>query len=402
MSRFLSSFPHGDGQKRRLATAPATLYARRMIDFLVIGGGIAGASAAYFLAERGSVVVLEREEFPGYHSTGRSAALYTENYGNAAIRGLTLASRPFFETPPASFGDHKLLTPRGVLMVAAKGDRAAFEAALEEGARTAPGLREIGVDEALRRCPVLSPEWLGHALYEPAAMDMDVHAIHQGFLRGLRERGGEIVANAAPEAIERGTEGWLVRAAGRTLAARIVVNAAGAWSDEVATLAGARPVGLIPKRRTAFTIEAPDGASADWPMAIDVHETLYFKPESGRLLVSPADETPTPPCDVQPDEMDIAVAASRLEEMTTLRVARIARKWAGLRSFVDDKTPVLGFAPEAPGFLWVAGQGGYGIMTSPAMGRAAAALAAGEALPRDVAELGVAAAALAPARLTGG
>jgi D-arginine dehydrogenase len=372
-----------------------------MIDFLVIGGGIAGASAAYFLAERGSVVVLEREEFPGYHSTGRSAALYTENYGNAAIRGLTLASRPFFERPPASFGDHPLLTPRGVLMVAAKGDRAAFDAALEEGARTAPGLREVGADEALRRCPVLSRDWLGHALYEPAAMDMDVHAIHQGLLRGLRERGGEIVASAAPEAIERGGQGWLVRAGGRAIEARIVVNAAGAWADEVATLAGARPVGLIPKRRTAFTIDAPEGAAPDWPMTIDVHETLYFKPESGRLLVSPADETPVPPCDVQPDEMDIAVAASRLEQMTTLRVTRIARKWAGLRSFVEDKTPVLGVATEAPGFLWVAGQGGYGIMTSPAMGRAAAALAVGETLPPDLVELGVTAAALAPARLTG-
>jgi D-arginine dehydrogenase len=373
-----------------------------MIDFLVIGGGVAGASAAYFLAERGSVVVLEREEFPGYHSTGRSAALYTENYGNEVIRGVTLASRPFFERPPACFGTDPLLTPRGVLMVAAKKDRAQFEKTLEEGSRTAPGLREIALGEALERCPVLDPAWLGHAHYEPEATDMDVHAIHQGFLRGLKERGGEVIANAAPIAIERTGGGWRVRTEGRELEARIVVNAGGAWADEVAALAGARPVGLIPKRRTAFTIDPPDGmAIAGWPMTIDVHETLYFKPEAGRLLASPADETPMPPCDVQPDEMDIAVAAARLEEMTTLRVRRIVRKWAGLRSFVDDKTPVLGFAPELPGFFWVAGQGGYGIMTSPAMGRAAAALAVGESLPDDIARLGVTEAALSPARLTG-
>jgi D-arginine dehydrogenase len=287
-------------------------------------------------------------------------------------------------------------------MVAAKKDRAQFEKTLEEGSRTAPGLREIALGEALERCPVLDPAWLGHAHYEPEATDMDVHAIHQGFLRGLKERGGEVIANAAPIAIERTGGGWRVRTEGRELEARIVVNAGGAWADEVAALAGARPVGLIPKRRTAFTIDPPDGmAIAGWPMTIDVHETLYFKPEAGRLLASPADETPMPPCDVQPDEMDIAVAAARLEEMTTLRVRRIVRKWAGLRSFVDDKTPVLGFAPELPGFFWVAGQGGYGIMTSPAMGRAAAALAVGEKLPDDIARLGVTEAALAPARLTG-
>jgi D-arginine dehydrogenase len=373
-----------------------------MIDFLVIGGGIAGASAAYFLAERGSVVVLEREEFPGYHSTGRSAALYTENYGNATIRGLTVASRPFFEKPPACFGEHPLLTPRGVLMVAGKEDRAAFDQALAEGVRYAPGLREISPAEAIERCPVLAPEWLAYALHEPDGMDMDVHAIHQGFLRGLKERGGEIVADAAPSAIERGAGAWRVTTPARSFEARVVINAAGAWADQVAELAGARPIGLVPKRRTAFTIEMPEGLDATrWPMVVEVHETLYFKPESGRILVSPADETPMPPCDVQPDEIDIAVAAARLEEATRLRVKRVVRKWAGLRSFVDDKTPVLGFAAEAPGFLWLAGQGGYGIMTSPAMGRAAASLAAGEPLPADIAGQGVTAAALLPARLSG-
>jgi D-arginine dehydrogenase len=370
-----------------------------MIDFVVLGAGITGASAAYFLAERGAVTVLEREDVPGYHSTGRSAALYTETYGNAVIRAVTVGSREFLEHPPACFGEHPLLLERGVVMIAQAQDRARFDEELAIGRRFSPNVRELTLVEASALCPALDPRWVAFAFTEPDAMDMDVHAIHQGFLRGLRERGGRIVTSAAPTALEPLARGWRVRTPAGDVEARVVVNAAGAWADEVAGLAGIRPVGLVPKRRTAFTIDPPDGAGfAHWPMVIDVNETFYFKPESGRLLVSPADETPMPPCDVQPDEMDIAVAAARLEELTALRVRRVVRKWAGLRSFVADKTPVVGFAPEAPGFFWLAGQGGYGIMTSPAMGRAAAALAVGEALPGDLARRGVSEAALSPAR----
>jgi D-arginine dehydrogenase len=374
-----------------------------MIDFLVIGGGIAGASAAYFLSERGRVVLLEREDVLGYHTTGRSAALYTENYGNAVIRGLTVGGRSFFHDPPPCFGDHKLLTPRGALAIAVKADRAGFDASLAEARRQAPSIAEVTLDEALSLCPVLDRDWVAFAHYEPDAMDMDVHAIHQGFLRGFRERGGEIVTRAAPSRVARRGDRWEIEAAGRVFAPRVVVNAAGAWADEVAALAGAKPVGLVPKRRTAFTIDAPDGIdSARWPMVMEVNEHFYFKPESGKLLVSPADETPSPPCDAQPEEMDIAIAAARLEEATTLEVRRVARKWAGLRSFVADKTPVVGFAPEAPGFFWLCGQGGYGIMTSPAMGRTTAALVAGDQLPEDLGARGVTEAALSPARFTAG
>ncbi len=373
------------------------------IDFLVVGGGIAGTSAAYFLADRGRVLLLEREDTPGYHSTGRSAALYTETYGNQAIRALTVASGPFFREPPAGFSEYKLLRPRGAMVIAPPEASEQFKTALAAGQRYTPSLRALDRKEALALCPVLEPTWFAFALHEPDAMDMDVHAIHQGFLRGLREKGGRIVVGAEVQALaQRGLRWEVATPAGRFEAA-IVVNAAGAWADEVARLAGVPPVGIVPKRRTAFTIDPPAGIdSRAWPMVIDVDETFYFKPESGRLLVSPADETPVPPHDVQPEELDIAEAAARLEAATRLRVRRVARKWAGLRSFVRDKTPVVGHDPQAPGFVWLAGQGGYGIMTSPALGRVAAALATGDDMPDDLKRLGLEAADLLPDRLLAG
>ncbi|HKF71573.1 MAG TPA: FAD-binding oxidoreductase [Stellaceae bacterium] len=369
-------------------------------DFLIIGGGIAGASAGYFLAERGRVLMLEREDSLGYHSTGRSAALYTETYGNAAIRALTVCSGPFFRDPPAGFTEHPLLAPRGVLMAAPPEGEAKFRAAVAEAQHHAPTVRAISQKEALRLCPVLRPEWFRFAFHEPDAMDMDVHAIHQGFLRGLRARGGTIVTGAEVQAISRQASDWNATTRAGDFAAPIVINAAGAWADEVARLAGVRPVGLVPKRRTAFIIDLPAGTdAAAWPVVGDVDETFYFKPEAGRLLVSPADETPVPPCDVQPEEMDVAEAAHRLEARTRIAVTRVVRKWAGLRSFVRDKTPVVGHAPEAPGFVWLAGQGGYGIQTSPSMGRVAAALATGCDLPADLVARGLTATDLLPDRL---
>lgn len=369
-----------------------------MADFLVIGGGVAGASAGFFLAAHGSVTLIERESACGYHTTGRSAALYTEAYGNATIRALTVASRPFFENPPPGFTEHDLLLPRGEMIVAPEGDDALIEKALGEGTRFAPMMREVAVDEALGLCPALDRDWLGRALYNPASMDMDVHAIHSGYIKGLRARGGKIVTDAELLGLERRDGLWHARMNSGTASAPIVIDAAGAWADVVGRMAGARRIGLVPKRRTAFTFDPPETLdTARWPMVIDVHETLYFKPEAGRLLVSPADETPMDPCDCQPDEMDVALAAARLEEATSLRIRRVTHKWAGLRSFVRDKTPVVGFAPELEGFLWLAGQGGYGIMTSPAIGRIAAALATGGDIPSDIA---VRASDLSPIRLS--
>ncbi|HZS83424.1 MAG TPA: FAD-binding oxidoreductase [Stellaceae bacterium] len=371
-----------------------------MSDFLILGGGMAGASAGYFLAEHGSVVLLEKEDQPGYHSTGRSAALFTENYGSPTIRALSVGTRPFLEDPPAGFADHPLLGPRGVLMLAPPSHAEIFAEELANGRKTAPELREVSLDEAAALCPVLRPGAFVRAMYEPTAMDMDVHAIHQGFLRGFRARGGRVVTAAEPRSLSRADGVWRAETSAGDFAAPVVVNAGGAWADEIARMAGVRPIGLVPKRRTAFTFDPPAGTDvAHWPLTADLAESFYFKPEAGRVLASPADETPMPPCDVQPDEIDVATAAARIEAATVLEVRRITHKWAGLRSFVADKTPVVGFAPDAPGFFWLAGQGGYGIQTSAAMGRVAAALATSGEVPADLARLGVRKENLAPERL---
>jgi D-arginine dehydrogenase len=370
------------------------------VDFLVLGAGMAGAAAAYFLAEQGSTIILEREDAPGYHATGRSAALYTETYGNAAIRALTVASGRFFRAPPPGFAATPLLKPRGVMMVAPPAERARFEHELAEGRAFVPNLRVLTPEEALRLCPVLRRDWLGHAFLEPDAMDMDVHAIHQGFLRGFRARGGRLVPSAAPRAVTRQAGRWRVATETEAFEARFLVDAAGAWADEVAALAGVPPVGLVPKRRTAFIVAPPPGLAVEaWPLVGDIAESFYFKPESGRLLASPADETPVPPQDVQPEELDIALAAERIGQATTLAFRHIERKWAGLRTFAPDKTPVIGPDPAAPGFLWMAGQGGYGIQTAPAAGAALAALVATATLPAELAALGLTREQLLPDRL---
>jgi D-arginine dehydrogenase len=223
--------------------------------------------------------------------------------------------------------------------------------------------------------------------------------VHRGYLRGMTARGGRIVTNAEVTGLSRDGSGWRVATRAGDFAAPVVVNAAGAWCDEVAALAGVAPIGLVPKRRTAITFDPPQGqAIHGWPSMIDVDESFYFKPDAGRILASPADETPMPPCDVQPDELDVAILVDRLEQATTLQVKRIASKWAGLRSFVADKTLVAGFDAQAEGFFWLAGQGGYGIQTSPTMARVAAGLVAGKGLPPDLVDLGVSEATLAPDR----
>ena len=233
-------------------------------------------------------------------------------------------------------------------------------------------------------------------------MDIDVHALHQGYLKGLRRRGGEVAVEAQVTAMHRTAGEWRVESRAGSFSAPLVVNAAGAWADEIARLAGARPIGLVPKRRTVITLDGPEGLDLRaWPLAVTIDESFYFKPDSGRLLASPADETPSPPCDAQPEELDVAVTVERVESVTTLPVRRIAHKWAGLRSFAADKSLVIGPDPDAEGFVWLAGQGGYGIQTAPAAARTATALATGADLPEDVTALGLRAEDLAPGRLRG-
>ncbi|MGO4578444.1 NAD(P)/FAD-dependent oxidoreductase [Cupriavidus sp. 2TAF22] len=369
-------------------------------DFLVIGGGIAGASLAYWLAQAARVVVLEREAQPGYHSTGRSAALFMESYGPRQVRALTMASRAFFDAPPAGFSEHPVLSPRGAMTIGKPGEGAEldqhFDALRRLGARAA----RLHRDATCALVPVLRGEKVLGAVLEPDAADMDVHVLHQGYLRGMRQRGGALVCDAEVTAIERSQGIWEVQAGGRTWRAPVVVNAAGAWCDVVAGLAGARPLGLTPKRRSAFVFAPPAGLEiARWPMFMCFDESWYLKPDAGMLLGSPANADPVSPHDVQPEEMDIALGIHHIEDMTTLEIRRPARTWAGLRSFVADGDLVGGFDDQAPGFFWVAAQGGYGIQTSAAMGEACAALVQGKPLPQRIVDFGLDAAMLGPARL---
>jgi D-arginine dehydrogenase len=369
-------------------------------DFLVIGAGMAGASAAYELAEKASVIVLERESQPGYHTTGRSAALYAETYGNQVIRAITTASRPMYMQPPPGFTEHPLLSPRGTVIVGRADQQAALDRAYEEGRQLVGSIRRLSAGEVRQMVPVLRPDYAVGGVLVPDDMDIDVHALHQGYLKGLRARGGSVVNDAELRGLKRANGEWQLDTAAGAFTAPVILNAAGAWADVVAAMAGAAPIGLVPKRRTALTFDPPPGADvARWPAVIDADESWYFKPEAGRILASPADETPSPPCDAQPDEMDIAICIDRVQSATTFDIRRITHRWAGLRSFVHDKTPVVGFDDKVEGFFWLAGQGGYGIQTAPAMGRIAAALAQGQAMPADVVALGVTAGDLSPQRL---
>jgi D-arginine dehydrogenase len=370
-------------------------------DFAIVGAGIAGVSAAYALASQAKVVVLEREHVAAYHTTGRSAALHSETYGSPEIRAITVASGRFYRKPPQGFTDHPLLAPRGALIAGLASQQAAAQKAAKEYAALVPSVRWLDPTEARRRQPLLKPEaCAGGAIFEEAE-DMDVAAIHAGFLKGARAAGGLLRLNSEVVAVDRRDGRWTIRLSdGETIAAANLINASGAWADVIAGLAGAKPVGLVPKRRTAFTFDAPAGlALAEMPMVIDFGETWYIKPEVGQFLGSPADETPSPPTDAQPEEMDIALAVDRIQEATTLQIHRIKNKWAGLRSFVADKNLVIGYDGAIDGFFWLAGQGGYGIQTAAAAGRLAAALATGKALPGDIAGLGVSEAALSPVRL---
>lgn len=344
-------------------------------DFIVIGAGIAGAGVAYELARHASVIVLEGESQPGYHSTGRSAALFSEIYGNATVRALSRASRDFLLTPPRGFAASSLLKPRGALFIANAEQVASYEA-LRHAPDVVRYTREVDREEGLRLVPILKEEWLARAMIEEGAQDIDVHSLHQGFLRGMKERGAALVTSGLVQSIVREVDTWRVVAAGQEFRAPVVINAAGAWADEIAALAGVAPIGLEPRRRTALLTDGPpDTPIESWPMVIDVGDSFYFKPDAGRLLVSPADETPCAPCDAQPDDLDVAIAVDRFEQATSVVVRHVRHRWAGLRSFVADRSPVIGFDAAAPGFFWLAGQGGYGIQTSWAAAELAAALA---------------------------
>ena len=350
-------------------------------DILVIGGGIAGVSAAARLAPDARVIVLEREPAIGYHATGRSAAIFIANYGNATLRALNAVSGPELDAP--DFVDGSLLSPRGEMLVATEDELPALERHLAEST----GVERLTPDEAVALVPVLRRDLVRAAALERDARDIDVDRLLQGFARRLRAHGGRVVTDAGAERIAWTGGVWRVETGTGVFEAPVLVNAAGAWADVVAGMAGVAPVGLVPMRRSAAILPAPPGHDVDhWPLVVSASETWYAKPEAGKLLVSPADEDPVEPHDTWPDDMVLAEGLDRFERMTTVEVTRVERSWAGLRSFVADRSPAVGFAPDAERFFWLAGQGGYGVQTSPALSRLAAdlVLARTPALPAAV------------------
>lgn len=370
-------------------------------DFAIVGAGIAGASTGWELSARAPTVLLERESQPGYHTTGRSAALYMETYGTPAIRALTRASRAFFDQPPAAFGDDPILTPRGVMHVAAAAQADLLEAAWRELSGRSRDVRRLGQDEMLAAVPCLRPAAAAFGLAEDGASDIDVHAMHQGYLRGFRQNGGRVLTDAHVTGLTRDAGLWTVTLAdGRAVRARHLVNAAGAWADELADLAGARRIGLEPRRRTAFTFAPPEGVdAARWPAVVGIDESYYFKPDAGQLLGSPANADPVHPHDVVPEELDVALGIHHIEQATTLTIRRPHRVWAGLRSFVADGDMVIGWDGEREGFFWLAGQGGYGIQSAAGAALLARSLLLGQELPEALRAEGLAAAMLSPQRL---
>lgn len=368
-------------------------------DVIIIGAGIAGAAAACELAATRRVMVLEREPQPGYHSTGRSVAIFSEIYGSAAIRALSRVTRPFMTQPPAGFTASRLLHQCGLVFVARQDQLHAlneFAATLDVAAIT----RVLDAAEVLQLLPLLRPGYAAAGLYEPGAAEIDVNALHRGYIALMKRRGGQLATDADVRRIERHAGGWKVFTAAGAFEARTIVNAAGAWVDEIAALAGIAPIGIEPRRRTVAVVEGPAHFTVvPSPFTVDVAEEFYFRPEAGRMLVSPADETLMLPCDVQPEELDVAIAIDRLEAATTLQVSRVASKWAGLRSFVADRNPVVGYEPDAPGFFWLAGQGGYGIQTSQGIALLASTLICDAPMPTALTDAGLQLGDVLPNRL---
>jgi D-arginine dehydrogenase len=368
-------------------------------DIVVIGAGIAGASIACELAARRRVILLERESQPGYHTTGRSAAMYAPAYGNALVRGLTRASQGFYDAPPPGFTETPLLIPRGMLFIGTA-ERAEDARRMRDDPQLARILEPMTSDAVRAWVPALRREACVYALRDMTSQDIDASALHQGYLRLFKARGGITRTYAEVRGLARDGGGWRVQTGSDEFRAEAVVNAGGAWVDAIAQLAGLAPLGMRPLRRTALIVDAPAGMDVSrWPATIEITEAFYFKPDAGRILVTPADETPSPPCDAQPEEIDVAQAVAYYEGATTASVKRVIRKWAGLRTFAPDRSPVVGFDPRAEGFFWMAGQGGYGLQMGPGLARAAAALLLGQPLPADIEDEGVVAVEMSPRRL---
>ena len=387
------------GQPR--VTASANSASARQVDgadFLIIGGGVAGLSAAARLAAYGRVIVIEAEESLGYHSSGRSATFSHYGIGNRIVRALTASSRDHFLA-----GGGALARRSTALFVATEEMLPALAALESDMAPYSDSLAQADEAEMRRLFPPLriGPGDIVAGIVYPDGLRLDSDALLQDYARRVREAGGQVLTGRRVASVERSNGGWQVKGeAGESWSAPLLINAAGAWADAVATMAGVAPIGFKPLRRTIIVVDGPEGADVrDWAFVKTAVDDFYILPESGRLMASPVDETESGPCDAQPEEYDMALAAWRVERYTTLAVDRIVHRWAGLRTFVDDRTPVVGFAPDAPGFFWLAGQGGFGLQTAPAVAEAVEALIAGAAWPKGLAEHGVKVEHLSPLRL---
>ncbi len=355
-------------------------------DIVVIGAGIGGSSTAAELAENASVALLDMEAQPGFHSTGRSAAFFAPSYGSSTVRAITSASEHFYREPPVGFSETELIRSRDAVFIA----RASQLLQLQEMGAEIPALQRLSTDEICRQVPILNRDYVAAALLDTTGGDLDVDAILQGYLRLFRKRGGKLICNGQVEMLRHNDGVWTIGFGELSVTAPILVNAAGAWADTVAELAGIPKLGLQPMKRTAVLIDqnqAGDGEQCidinDWPMVVDVNEQFYFKPDAGKLLISPADETPSIPCDAQPDELDIAIAVERFQLATTIDVRRINHSWAGLRTFAPDRNFVVGFDPRSDGFFWLAGQGGYGVQAAPALAQLANSVITGATLSQE-------------------
>jgi len=365
-------------------------------DIIVIGAGIAGTSAAAELAAHASVILLEMESQPGYHATGRSAAFFAAAYGNRIIRDITGSCERFFLEPPEGFSEPDLIRLRDCMFFGRVDQMDQLQTMQEDN----PRLKFLDSAAVRERVPILAPDYLHGAMWDHIGGDIDVDALLQGYLRLLRRRGGTILNEHRVAALQRVSGTWRVNAGAAEFSAPIIINAAGGWVDKVAQFAGLTPLGVKPLLRSAFLIDPPPGVDIeDWPLMIDADEDFYFKPDAGQIMVCPADETLTEPCDAQADDFEVAMGVDRFEKATGMDIRRVNQRWAGLRTFAPDKVLVAGFDPRAEGFFWLAGQGGYGVQSSPAMAHMATWLITGTEPPANFNKVIEYKAAVAPDRL---
>ncbi len=356
-------------------------------DVAIVGSGIAGASLAAELAPHMSVILIEAEDQPGYHATGRSAAFWSETYGGPLVQPLSSASGAFLECPNPAFSDRSFLKSRGALMIGRACDEEQVSGFLSEFVGSGVELARLDRDGVGTRLTGARPEW-DRAVWEPSTADIDVAGLHAAYLRAAKREGAALAVRHHVDALQRRADGWQISAGAEAISARRVVNAAGAWADQVAILADARPIGISPYRRTMVQLQVAASVPADLPLVVDINERFYFKPEGpNSIWLSPHDEIPSPPCDAAPEEIDIATAIDRFQHVMDWPVVRVERAWAGLRSFAPDRLPVFGADPEASGFYWCAGQGGFGIQTAPAISKLLACEILGQSAPESFSQI---------------